>query len=78
MQIVSSKEFASHPNKYLDMALSQDICIQRGENMFQISYHPSDEEQPVLQPDDDLRRAITIDELRESAHEHIRQLFANK
>jgi hypothetical protein len=34
--------------------------------------------QKILQPDDDLRNAITIDELRESAHEHIRKLFAKK
>jgi hypothetical protein len=34
--------------------------------------------QKILQPDDDLRRAITMDELRESVHEHIRKLFAKK
>ncbi len=67
MQIVSSKEFATHPNKYLDMALSQDICIRRGKNMFQISYQPSIEEQAVLQPDDDLHQAITAEEFKESA-----------
>jgi len=32
--------------------------------------------QPILEPDDDLRRAITIDELRDKMHKRIHELFA--
>ena len=35
-------------------------------------------EQPILEPDDDLRRAITMDELRERTYEVIDKFFANK
>jgi hypothetical protein len=30
----------------------------------------------TAKPDNDLRNAVTIDELRESTHEHIRKLFS--
>ena len=35
-------------------------------------------EQKILEPDDDLRRAITMDELRERTYEVIEKFFANK
>ena len=35
-------------------------------------------EQPILEPDDDLRNAITFDELREGTYEIIHKFFANK
>jgi len=36
------------------------------------------EKQIYLEPDEDLRRAITIEELREKIHKRIHCLFANK
>ena len=36
------------------------------------------EKQVYLEPDDDLRRAITIEELREKIHKRIHCLFANQ
>jgi hypothetical protein len=35
-------------------------------------------EQQILEPDDDLRRAITFDELLEKTYEDIHQMFNNK
>ena len=32
----------------------------------------------LLEPDEDLHRAISMEELRTSVHEHIHKLFANK
>ena len=82
MTVVSSKEFACNQKKYFNMAIDDHVVIKRGKNMFHLIYAPANEsnipEQPVLEPDDDLRRAISIDELRKSAHDHIHQLFANK
>jgi hypothetical protein len=34
--------------------------------------------QKILQPDDNLRRAITMDQLREQTHKVIDKFFANK
>ena len=35
-------------------------------------------EQPILEPDDDLRNAITGDELRKRIHKDLETFFANK
>ncbi len=78
MQVVSSREFATHHNKYLNMAMDHDIHVKMGQKMFRIIYEPIADEQPVLEPDEDLRNAITFDELRDSVHEHIRKLYAKK
>ena len=39
---------------------------------------PAFREQQILEPDDDLRRAITFDELLERTYEDIHQMFNNK
>ena len=77
MTVINSKEFGANQKKYFDLAVNEDVCIKRGKNMFHLICRPVDE-QVCLEPDDDLRGAITMDELRESAHEHIHKLFANK
>jgi len=79
MTIVSSKEFIDQQEKYFDMALEDHVIIQRGDNMFLIqNFVPNDEPDVVFEPDDDFYRSITIDELRESAHEHLHKLFTSK
>lgn len=76
MQVVSSTEFATHHDKYLDMAVNHDVCIKKGQKMFRVIYEPRVEEQAVLQPDDDLRRAITMDELLVGIKEDLREMFS--
>jgi len=81
MTLVSSKEFISNEDKYFDLALNGGVCIQRGDYMFHLVSDPFEKQyppQPFLEPDDDLRNAISMDELRKSAHAHIRKLFANR
>ncbi len=77
MQVVSSTEFATHQDKYLKMAIEQDIYIEKGEKRFHLTYEPCVEEQPILEPDEDLRRAITIDELLVGIKEDLREMFRN-
>jgi hypothetical protein len=67
MTIVSTKEFSANQEKYFDMAINENVCIQRGDNMFYLSYAPFEcryPEQPVLEPDDDFRRALSAEEFR--------------
>ena len=79
MTVVSTKEFNANQEKYFDMAASEDVVIQRGENLFIIqSYIPNDEPDIIFEPDEDFYRSITMDELRASAHEHIHKLFTNQ
>ena len=81
MTVVSRKEFNTNQERYFDLAKEEQIFIRNGKNMFHLTYAPFEmqyPEQKILEPDDDLRRAITIDELRERTYEVIDRFFANK
>ena len=82
MTVISGKEFAVNQQKYFDMAITEKIGIKNGENMFHLMYHSTDKTdvyEPVyLEPDDDLRNAITMDELLDSTIEFIHKLYAKK
>ncbi len=74
MQIVSSTQFATHQDN--DMAIDHDICVKRGQNMFQITYQPIVEDPIYFEPDEDFNRSITAEQLLEGVHEDIRRKFA--
>ena len=82
MTVVSSKEFATKPAKYYNLAQNEQVVIRRGKSRYHLAYTPISIEtypqQPILEPDENLRRAITFDELLERTFEDIHQLFANK
>jgi len=82
MTVVSSKEFAANEDKYFDMALDEQVFVKRGDYMYHILCANIDaaniKEQEILEPDDDLRRAITAEELLERVHEDIRRKFASR
>ena len=63
MTLVSTKEFNTYQDKYLDLAVNEEVCIKRGDGMFYLLFRPLDvqyPEQPILAPDDDLRSAIPM------------------
>ena len=77
MTLVSSKEFISNQDKYFDLALNGGVCIRRGDYMFHLVSAPFEEQyppQPFLEPDDDLRRAISADEFRKMALEVVEKV----
>ena len=82
MTVVSSKEFATNQTKYYNLAINEQVIIKRGKNMYHLTYTPMSvetyPEQPVLEPDDNLRRAISKDELLNRIYEDIDKMFANK
>jgi len=82
MTVVSSKEFVTNQKKYFDLAANEKVAIKRGKNMYHLTYAPlrveTYPEQPILEPDDNLRSAITFDELLERTYEDIHQMFAKK
>ena len=87
MTVVSTKEFNINQDKYFDMALDEQVFIQKGDNMFFLlyknvddmnMYHNASVYEEILKPDDDLRRAITAEELLERVHEDIRRKFASR
>jgi len=76
MTVVSTKEFNTQQDKYFDMAINGNVCIKRGDNMFYLSFAPVKEqypEQPILEPDEDLRNAIPMTEVRDRVIDYIRR-----
>jgi len=74
MAVVSSKEFVSNEDKYFDMALNEQVYIQKGDNMFLLIYqnvddmniyHDASVYEEILEPDNNLRRAISAEEFRQ-------------
>ena len=77
MTVVSTKEFNINQEKYLDLALNEQVLIQRNDCMFIVT-KASEPKLKHKKPDDELRRAVTMDEVKGRLHSHIHNLFANK
>ena len=84
MTVVSTKEFNTNQEKYFALALKEQVFIQKGDNMFLLIYQNTDDKniyheasvyEEVLAPDDDLRRAITMDEFLIGVKEDLREIF---
>jgi len=74
MTVVSTKEFSTHQDKYLDMAIDGQVYIQREDYIFIVTRSP----EKYKAPDDDLRRAISMEVVRDRLHKHVDKLFAGK
>ncbi len=70
MRVISSAELRSNMKKYLDLAASEQIIIQRGKaETFVLQKREN------LEPDDVLNRAISFEDFKEGAKVHVRKLF---
>ena len=81
MTVVSSQEFAANQNKYYDLAIDEDICIKRGNNMFQLmctDINNTVKERVYCEPDEDFYKSISMDELLEGVLDDIHKFYANK
>jgi hypothetical protein len=79
MTVVSTKEFNTHQEKYLDMAFDDHVIIKRGKQMLIVqNYMPNHEPDMIFEPDNDFYRSITMDELLEGIYEDIDTFFATK
>ena len=74
MTVVSTKEFNANQEKYFDMAANEQVYIQRGD-CFYIVKKTSKSTRKYKEPDNDLRRAITMDEFLTGAKEDLREIF---
>jgi hypothetical protein len=81
MLVISSKEFRDKQKCYLDKVdEGMEILIQRGKNKsYKIVPVTEDDiltnKEYVLEPDEDLARAIPFEKFREIAINHIRDLY---
>ena len=74
MTLVRSKEFAVNQDKYFDLALDEQVFIQKDNNLFHLfyknvddmnTYHEASVYEEVLEPDDDFQNALSAEEFRE-------------
>ena len=81
MTVVSSQEFAINQNKYFDMAMNEQVFVQRGNSMFHLMCTNNDnttvKKRVYYEPDEDFYKSISIDELRQRTHRFVHKLFAN-
>ena len=73
MRVISSSELRNNMKKYLDLAVNEKIIIQRGRNE---TFVLSKEE--YLEPAEDLKRAITGQELLKGIEADIREAYRKK
>ena len=79
MTIVSNQEFVANQEKYFDMALSEQIYIQKGRNRFTVNLaNEYDEPNMTFEPDEDFYMSISMEEVREKLHRVIDNLYASK
>jgi len=86
MIIVSTKEFVTHQKKYFDMAISEEVCIKRGKDMFRLLSN-SDKVENIrsrvyYEPDEEFYNSITMEDLRKRVltdiHQWYREINENK
>jgi hypothetical protein len=66
MKTISNREFAGNLDHYFDVAREQDeVRVKKGRETYRLVCEASIPQQPVLQPDDDYRRAISAEDFRE-------------
>ena len=68
MLVVTDAQFKSNPQAYLDRVdEGEEVLLQRSEGqrylIIPAQDEPSDQEDYFLEPDEDLERAISLDEL---------------
>lgn len=73
MRVISSSELRNNMKKYLDLAIEEKIVIQRGRNE---TFVLTREE--YLEPDEDLRRAISAEELLVGIETDIRKGYRKR
>jgi hypothetical protein len=78
MQVVSSTEFATHQQKYFNLARRQKVLVQSGNYMYRIMPEPIVEEQIIFEPDEDFYNSISKEKLLEGIFEDMDKIFAKK
>ena len=75
MTVVNSKEFISNDEKYFELAVNGDVCIQRGAYMFQLICKSIDpmEKDIIFEPDDDFRDSISWEDFRERTNKMLQK-----
>ena len=74
MTALTGKKMATHQNRYLDVAVEDEVCTKRGRNMLRLMYEPAVEKPMIFEPDEDFYSSITADEFKERALEIVEKV----
>jgi hypothetical protein len=75
---VSAKERVAQWDRYFDAAVDDEACAQRWQSLPTNVQEPSVKKRVYYEPDDDLRRAITIDVLHRRVKEDVHQWYKER
>jgi len=79
MTVVSSKEFAINQNKYFDLAMKEQVFIQRGDNIFLFTHsNEKFKSELIFEPDEDFYQSISMEELRKRVLNDVHQWYKEK
>ena len=82
MTVVSSQEFALNQNKYFDIAMKEQVFVQRGNIMFNLSCADKGvapvKERVYYEPDEEFYQSIPLEEVRDRLHKVIEKLYAKE
>ncbi len=73
MRVISSSELRNNMKKYLDLAVNEKIVIQRGKNETFVLTR-----EDYLEPDEDLKRAVSAQDLLVGIEADIREAYRKK
>lgn len=73
MRVISSSELRNNMKKYLDLAVNEKIVIQRGKNETFVLTR-----EDYLEPDEDLKRAVSAQDLLAGIEADIREAYRKK
>ena len=78
MKTISNRDFAGNLDHYFGVAAEQEVRVRRGRMTYRIICEPPATEQPVLEPDDELRNSITGEELLRRFDEGLKKVWAER
>ena len=73
MRVITSSELRNNMDKYLDLAINENVLIQHGQSETLVLTRGD-----YLEPDDDLKRAISAQELLVGIEADIRKAYRGR
>jgi ABC-type transporter lipoprotein component MlaA len=76
MNVVSTKEFKTNQEKYLNIAMTGKVYIQLGDCRLMVTkVNERDETDIIFDPDEDFYMSITMDEVKNRLHKVVDNLY---
>ena len=79
MTVVSSREFVTNQERYFELALNEDVFVQKDEDMF-VFMRTNEHQEPdmIFEPDEDFYRSISMEELRKRVLDDVHQWYKER